>query len=206
MYINDFKSTREHLGTFHFWFSRVQGGGHPLPYHHPFGSSALRKGLRPWFWDPPLFQNLDPPICSPHSHTRTNTHSRTHARTRVHTHTYSSSSCNSCVFCRDKRYTPHPCLQRLSVKSVPARCLHKPPPLTVLDLMTYGCHNTLISNNYIPTGWWMMKMAMYDCRRMKYNANVKRIVCCWVNSLLIVFTVTSNQIGKQCRCATYVTD
>ena len=63
-------------------------------------------------------------------------------------------------------------------------------------------HNTFISTNLIPTGWRMMKMAMHNCRR-KYDDNVKRMVCCWVNSLLIVFTVTSNQIGKQYRCAAY---
>ena len=38
MYINDFKSTREHLGTFPFWFfARVRKRGNPPPYIPPSG-------------------------------------------------------------------------------------------------------------------------------------------------------------------------
>ena len=55
MYINDFKSTREHLGTFHFLIFRACKEETPLPYHPPFGPSSLRKGFALAF-ETPLFK------------------------------------------------------------------------------------------------------------------------------------------------------
>ena len=73
-------------------------------------------------------------------------------------------------------------------------------------LMSSQTSNNHCLTNFIPTSWWwMMKMMMHDCRRMKYDDNVKRMVCCWVNSLLIVLTVTSNQIRKaMLMCSIYL--
>ena len=63
MYINDFKSTREHLGTFHFsFFARAGKGGHHSSVPSP--PSGLRPSARasPLLLGPPFFKKMDPPM------------------------------------------------------------------------------------------------------------------------------------------------
>ena len=75
--------------------------------------------------------------------------------------------------------------------------------MVVVDIAKQNNLYTDLTIDLFKQTWWKWKCMIAEGCHTCTMINVKRMACCRVNSLLIVFTATSNQIEKQCICAAH---